>query len=262
MYLLIIVALQSLLKRAYYYYFGVKFMKTTIKFWTKSFLGLFFVSLLSLTPFSAFAEEEGADDVEEVVVTGSRIKRSNLDSPVPLLTLGEEQIELTGEVNVFDILSEIPANGYASYSRGTTNFSVGTGGVQAINLRGLGAARTLVLVNGRRWVPGIPGTPIVDLNSIPTDLIERIEVITGGASAVYGSDAIAGVINIILREDYAGLGIELTQGAYDEGDGETTGFSMTLGSDFDEGKGNAVFNLRYDEQGGVSGMDITERVVF
>ena len=226
-------------------------MKTSIKFWTKSFLGLFFVSLLSLTPFSAFADEEGADDVEEVVVTGSRIKRSNLDSPVPLLTLGEEQIELTGEVNVFDILSEIPANGYASYSRGTTNFSVGTGGVQAINLRGLGAARTLVLVNGRRWVPGIPGTPIVDLNSIPTDLIERIEVITGGASAVYGSDAIAGVINIILREDYSGLGIELTQGAYDEGDGETTGFSMTLGSDFDEGKGNAVFNLRYDEQGGV-----------
>ena len=250
--------------RAYYYLFGVIYMKNSIKFWTKSFLGLFFVSLLSLTPFSAFADEEGADDVEEVVVTGSRIKRSNLDSPVPLLTLGEEQIELTGEVNVFDILSEIPANGYASYSRGTTNFNVGTGGVQAINLRGLGAARTLVLVNGRRWVPGIPGTPIVDLNSIPTDLIERIEVITGGASAVYGSDAIAGVINIILREDFSGLGIELTQGAYDEGDGETTGFSMTLGSDFDEGKGNAVFNIRYDEQGGVwaRDRDKTDRDVF
>jgi len=240
-------------------------MTISFKFWTQSFFGLFFISLLSFTSLSVFsADEEGADDVEEVIVTGSRIKRSNIDSPVPLLTLGEEQIELTGEVNVFDILSEIPANGYASYSRGTTNFNVGTGGVQAINLRGLGAARTLVLVNGRRWVPGIPGTPIVDLNSIPTDLIERIEVITGGASAVYGSDAIAGVINIILREDYSGLGIEFTRGAYDEGDGKTTGFSMTLGSDFDEGKGNAVFNLRYDEQGGVwaRDRDKTDRDVF
>jgi len=251
--------------RLFLLFIGVGSMKNTITFWTKSFFGLFIVSLLSFTSLTAFADDEdSADDVEEVVVTGSRIKRSNLDSPVPLLTLGEEQIELTGEVNVFDILSEIPANGYASYSRGTTNFSVGTGGVQAINLRGLGAARTLVLVNGRRWVPGIPGTPIVDLNSIPTDLIERIEVITGGASAVYGSDAIAGVINIILREDYSGLGIEFTEGAYDEGDGETTGFSLTLGSDFDEGKGNAVFNIRYDEQGGVWGKnrDKTDRDVF
>jgi len=242
-------------------------MKNPLSFNFKSSLGFALVALLSFgSIFSVSADEdgEGADDVEEVVVTGSRIKRTNIDSPVPLLTLGEEQIELTGEVNVFDILSEIPANGYASYSRGTTNFNVGTGGVQAINLRGLGAARTLVLVNGRRWVPGIPGTPIVDLNSIPTDLIERIEVITGGASAVYGSDAIAGVINIILREDYAGLGIEFTQGAYDEGDGKTTGFSMTLGSDFDEGKGNAVFNLRFDEQGGVwaRDRDRTNRDVF
>ena len=241
-------------------------MKNAKVFYSKSSLTFALVALLGFgSVFTVSAEEEeSAESAEEIVVTGSRIKRSNLDSPVPLLTLGEEQIELTGEVNVFDILSEIPANGYASYSRGTTNFNVGTGGVQAINLRGLGAARTLVLVNGRRWVPGIPGTPIVDLNSIPTDLIERIEVITGGASAVYGSDAIAGVINIILREDYAGLGIEFTQGAYDEGDGETTGFSMTLGSDFDEGKGNAVFNLRFDEQGGVWARDRerTNRDVF
>ena len=170
--------------------------------------------------------DEDVEDIEEVLVTGSRIKRTNpLEATNPIVSIAEEQIELTGSVNVYDILNEIPQAGPATYSRASTNFSVGSSGQQTIDLRGLGEGRTLTLVNGRRWVGGIPGTNIVDLNSIPTDLIERLEVTTGGASAVYGSDAIAGVVNVILKDDFEGVSLEVMTGAYDKGDGETNLYS-------------------------------------
>ena len=200
------------------------------------------------------SEEEAA--MEEVIVTGSRIKGvSPLEAVNPVVSIGEEQIEFTGSVNVYDILNEIPQAGPATYSRASTNFSVGASGQQTIDLRGLGEARTLTLVSGRRWVGGIPGTNIVDLNSIPSDLIERMEVSTGGASAVYGSDAVAGVVNIILKKDFEGFNFEMMQGAYEKGDGDTNLYSLTAGSNFDDGRGNVIFNLRYDEQGGVMARD-------
>ena len=224
-------------------------------------LGIFGILALNISMVSAqdaddADSEDSAEDIEEVLVTGSRIKRTNpLEATNPIVSIGEEQIELTGSVNVYDILNEIPQAGPAAISRASTNFSVGASGQQTIDLRGLGAGRTLTLVNGRRWVGGIPGTNIVDLNSIPSDLIERLEVSTGGASAVYGSDAIAGVVNVILKDDFEGVSLEAMTGAYDAGDGETNLYSLTAGASFAEDRGNAIINLRYDDQGGVMARD-------
>jgi iron complex outermembrane receptor protein len=233
-------------------------MKNSVLFYSKSSLGFALVALLSFgSVFSVSADEEdSAEDVaEEIVVTGSRIKRAdNISSPTPMVTLGETQIEETGSINVYDILNELPQAGEGT-SRGNSNFTVGSSGLQTVNLRGLGAGRTLTLVNGRRWVGGVPGTGTVDLNSIPTDLIERLEVITGGASSVYGSDAVAGVVNIILKDDFEGMSIEVMEGAYDAGDGDTKMASVTFGSSFADGRGNAVFNVRSDEQGAVFARD-------
>ena len=233
-------------------------MKNSVSFYSKSSLGFALVALLSFgSVFSVSADEEdSAEDVaEEIVVTGSRIKRANnISSPTPMVTLGEDQIENTGSVNVYDILNELPQAGDA-LSRGNTNFTVGSSGVQTVNLRGLGSGRTLTLVNGRRWVGGQPGEGYVDLNSIPTDLIERLEVITGGASSVYGSDAIAGVVNIILKDDFEGMSIEVMEGGYDAGDGDTKLASLTFGAQFADGRGSSIFNIRTDEQGSVFARD-------
>ena len=233
-------------------------MKNSVLFYSKSSLGFALVALLSFgSVFSVSAdEEESAEEVaEEIVVTGSRIKRANnISSPTPMVTLGEDQIENTGSVNVYDILNELPQAGDA-LSRGNTNFTVGSSGVQTVNLRGLGSGRTLTLVNGRRWVGGQPGEGYVDLNSIPTDLIERLEVITGGASSVYGSDAIAGVVNIILKDDFEGMSIEVMEGGYDAGDGDTKLASLTFGAQFADGRGSSIFNIRTDEQGSVFARD-------
>ena len=203
------------------------------------------------------SSEAAAEDevVEEIITTGSRIKRAdNSSSPVPMISMGEDQIELTGSINVYDILNELPQAGEGT-NRGNTNFTVGSSGLQTINLRGLGSSRTLTLVNGRRWVGGIPGSSIVDLNSIPADLIQRLEVVTGGASSVYGSDAVAGVVNVILKDNYEGIDIEAMGGAYREGDGNTASFSITMGGNYADGRGNAVFNIRADQQGQVRARD-------
>ena len=214
------------------------------------------LGLFSLPTFAQDSDEADTDDtVEEVIVTGSRIKRTtNLNAPTPMVTLGAEQIELTGSVNVYDIINELPQAGEGT-SRGNTNFTVGSSGLQTVNLRGLGSGRTLTLVNGRRWVGGVPGTGTVDVNSIPTDLIERIEVVTGGASSVYGSDAVAGVVNYILKDDFEGISFQTMSGEYDKGDGETSAISLTFGGNYADGRGNAVFNLRVDEQGSVFARD-------
>ena len=228
------------------------------EFYSRSGLSFTLVALLSfgsIFSISAEEEEDSAEVAEEIVVTGSRIKRAdNISSPTPMVTLGEDQIENTGSVNVYDILNELPQAGDA-LSRGNTNFTVGSSGVQTVNLRGLGSGRTLTLVNGRRWVGGQPGEGYVDLNSIPTDLIEKLEVITGGASSVYGSDAIAGGVNIILKDDFEGMSLEVMEGGYDAGDGDTKLASLTFGASFADGRGSSIFNIRTDEQGSVFARD-------
>lgn len=227
------------------------------KYFLLSILTLSTVGMVNAQSDEVDSSESVDDSVEEIVITGSRIKRAdNLSSATPMITLGEDQIELTGSINVYDILNELPQAG-EGLSRGNTNFTVGSSGLQTVDLRGLGDGRTLTLVNGRRWVGGVPGTGTVDLNSIPTDLIANLEVITGGASAVYGSDAVAGVININLKNDFEGFTFEAMDGKYNKGDGETRLYSMTFGANFADGKGNSVFNIRTDEQGRVMARDRT-----
>src|SRR6185295_2358409 len=139
--------------------------------------------------------------VEEIVVTGSRIPRVELTTAAPVTVLNRTQIESSGRPSIGDILQSIPEQSNAI----NTQFNNGGDGSTRINLRGLGTARTLVLVNGRRFVAGGTGADAsVDLNSIPTSAIQRIEILKDGASAVYGSDAISGVVNIITRKDFSG----------------------------------------------------------
>ena len=201
---------------------------------------------------------ETADDaVEGVVVTGSRIPRPNLEQPTPVATVTEELIENSGTSNLGDIVAELPALNSNGTVRANADSFGDTGGLNFPDLRGLGVSRTLTLVNGKRHVAGYPGTQAVDLNSIPTALVERVEVITGGASAVYGSDAVSGVINIILKDDFEGIEIGAQAGAPTEGGyGENHSAYVTIGSNFADDRGNATFTLFRDHQGAIKASDI------
>jgi outer membrane receptor protein involved in Fe transport len=194
----------------------------------------------------AFAAEEGAEEVERIEVTGSRIKRADMEGANPIQVITRDALVATGMANMGDILQEIP-----SVAGAATNTAINNGGSGAIrvSLRGLGSARTLVLLNGRRMVAsGSGANSSVDLSTIPTAIVKRVEVLKDGASAIYGSDAIAGVVNIITRDDFEGF--EFNAG-YDVGtqeqDGEQTTVDVTIG--FSSDKGNAVVSAFYTEQG-------------
>lgn len=201
-----------------------------------------------ITTVNTPADEEAVQ--ETVMVTGSRIAQTNLSSPVPVSQFNAEQIDLTGAVNTAEILRTLPAAGVSGLTSTNSNFTVTASGINTVDLRNLGEDRTLVLVNGRRFVAGLPGSQIVDFNQIPTDFIDRIDVITGGASAVYGSDALAGVVNIILKDDYEGFSFAAQTGIADAGDLESYRATMTAGSNFDNGRGNAVASITWSKNNG------------
>lgn len=176
-------------------------------------------AVLAATAVSSHAEQ--GDPVENVVVTGSRIKRQDLKSVGPVTVLNASDIAARGITSTDVLLQELPASaGFAGNQ--TSAYWIGAGwGTAQVNLRGLGANRTLVLLNGRRLVYGGSGAnSSVDLNLIPTSLIERIEVLKDGASALYGADAVAGVVNIVTREQFDGLSFDTKYGQTSEGDGE------------------------------------------
>src|ERR1700741_3346803 len=145
------------------------------------------------------AGDQGGQNVE---VTGTRIRRPNIESNVPIVSVTADEIA-DGDPSVGDALNDLPSL-RSTFSQANSVRFIGTTGLNILDLRGLGTARTLVLVNGRRHITSLPGDFVVDINTIPSDLIERIDVITGGSSAVYGSDAVAGVVNFVLRRDYDG----------------------------------------------------------
>jgi outer membrane receptor protein involved in Fe transport len=157
------------------------------------------------------AQEQAAEDdegeVAAVVVTGSRIRRSPANAPTALIQVGREEVLQSGQVNVVDFLADIPALQGSQVPEDTTQF-LNIGGLSLLNLRELGAARTLVLVDGRRHVGSNPGGLSVDVDTIPSLLIENVEVVTGGQSALYGADAVAGVVNFILRRNFEGIEID------------------------------------------------------
>ncbi len=152
---------------------------------------------------------------EEVIVTGSRIRRKDLTTPAPVTVVTREQFESSGRMTIGDYLQTMPEQGNApNFQLNTGGINYGADGATRINLRSLGVQRTLVLVNGRRVVPaGLGATAAVDLNTIPTEAVERVEILKDGASAVYGSDAIAGVVNVITRQRYNGTELGAQYGA-------------------------------------------------
>ncbi|WP_375429252.1 TonB-dependent receptor domain-containing protein [uncultured Sphingomonas sp.] len=188
------------------------------------------------------AQTEGAD----VVVTGSRLARDpNATAPSPINTVTAADIRLTGVVDASEALREIPALANSTTIADSIERGTQDQGIAALDLRGLGANRTLVVVNGRRHVSGVPGSQIVDISTIPNALIDRVEVLTGGASAVYGADAVTGVVNFILKDDFDGLDLNLTQGLSRYEDGRTFTVDAVVGRNFDEGRGNVTLAGSY-----------------
>ena len=194
----------------------------------------------------------------EVVVTGSRIASRSYKSDSPLVSVGADQIAATGQVSLDAAIGQMPqfsaAQGQTEVGdvQGSTGFQ---GGQSYSDLRGLGPQRTLVLLDGQRLVPTNPNGAI-DLNVIPTALIEGVDVITGGASAVYGSDAIAGVVNFRLRHDFEGVQFSAQHGASTHGGGQEDSFSVLMGGNFADHRGNAVADLEYNERAAITGASL------
>ncbi|HEY6912335.1 MAG TPA: TonB-dependent receptor [Myxococcales bacterium] len=206
----------------------------------------------SPTPTSAppaQAEQKNKDMQEEIVVTGSRLRRKDLTTPAPVTVVTRQQFEGSGKMTIGDFLQTMPENGNApNFQLNTGGINYGADGTTRINLRSLGVQRTLVLINGRRVVPsGLGASAAVDLNTIPTEAVERVEVLKDGASAVYGSDAIAGVVNIITRRSYRGTDLGAQYGVSGKGDAQTFDAHVTTGMQGDNA--GALFSVRYLNQG-------------
>jgi iron complex outermembrane receptor protein len=208
----------------------------------------------ALVPTAAQAQDSVAEEAEapagddQIVVTGSRIARDpNATAPLPVSTLDAEDFQNFGGTDVTAALRQIPA----LISSGTVADSLerGGGGVgqATLNLRQLGSNRTLVLVDGWRHVSGVAGTQTVDVSTIPNALIERVEVLTGGASAVYGADAVTGVVNYVLKRDFEGIQLNGQMGLSTEGDGKSYRLEGVIGQNFADGRGNITFAAGYTQ---------------
>lgn len=224
-------------------------------------VGLILLACMQLSVSPSASAQAAA---EEIIVTGSRIRQSPLELSAPVQTVTAVDIDRSGEIAVADYLQRLPISGSAinrtNNASGNLGFPPDGGGIGAgaseIDLRYLGSKRVLVLVDGRRWVrgssaSGVSGT--VDLNTIPTAAIERIEVLQDGASPIYGSDAIAGVVNIITRSDYSGFEAETHQGMFDEGDGYSQDYSVSFGAGGERTR--ALLTLSYARQDDVLAPD-------
>ena len=211
----------------------------------------------------AFAQNAAANsaEVQELVVTGSRIVRQDLTSVSPVATVGEMELKASGVVNTENLLNTLPQ----AVPGITSTVNNGSGGAATVNLRGLGSLRTLVLVDGKRQTPTTQAG-VVDLNLIPPALIDRIEVVTGGASAVYGSDAIAGVVNFIMKKNFEGFEFTAGYSTTDDGEAPTYSLDASMGTSVDGGRGNVVLSLGYNrreallqgERGGTLGISLGE----
>jgi len=189
---------------------------------------------------ATFAADE---QTMEVTVTGTRISKPDLESNSPITTVTAEAIEQLNTVNLEGQLRQMP-----QFLPGSTEYiNNGNPGAATINLRGLGSNRTLVLMDGKRLPPfGTSGA--VDINLIPAALIERIDIVTGGASAVYGSDAVSGVVNFVTKKNFEGLQLDANTSQYGKGDGQTTSGAITAGGKFADDRGSAVLSFSYTKR--------------
>jgi iron complex outermembrane receptor protein len=209
-----------------------------------------------VTPAPAEADE--AIEGEPIIVTGSRIARRDYESDSPIVTVSNELIENTANVSLDQALDKLPQF-VAGQNQATsaTDFQpnpTSSPGIATVNLRGLGANRTLVLLDGRRTQPANAAL-LVDLNTIPKAALDGVEVITGGAGATYGADAVAGVVNFKLKRNFNGLTIDGQAGITGEGDGHQYEVSALIGSDFADGRGNAMVGVGYAQRGAVEATD-------
>lgn len=195
-----------------------------------------------MLPVGAQAQQQ-EERLEEITVTGSRIVRTDLESVSPLAIVDNEEFVISGNFNVELKLNELPST-LPSFGPSSNNPGDGTA---RVDLRGLGTSRTLVLVNGRRYIPSTQ-SGVVDLNTIPGTLIKQVDVVTGGASAVYGSDALAGVVNFQLIDDFEGVELTALYDQTSEGDAEKWNVDVTIGGNFANGRGNAVLYAGYAER--------------
>ena len=222
------------------------------------------VPAVLLSP-AVLAQEQSSDSMDEVVVTGSRIVSPNLQSISPITAIGAEELNIAGKSRIEDVLNQLPQ----AFAAQGSNISNASDGTATVDLRGLGARRTLVLVNGRRMQPGDPsGGSAADLNQIPLSLVKRVDVLTGGASSVYGADAVAGVVNFVMDTDFEGVRIDSNYDFYNhKNDNQRTqdlnnargfplpgsesnvgygkDFSIALGIGGAEGRGHATFYAGY-----------------
>ena len=192
---------------------------------------------MSVTAGATFAQDE---EIEEVVVTGTLIKDPNFVSSSPISVVSRDEIDLQAALNAEEILREVPG---VVPSVGA-NVNNGNGGFSYVNLRGLGSNRNVVLIDGVRYAPSeLAGR--FDLNNIPMAMVERIDVLTGGASTTYGADALGGVVNVVTKKNFTGIEINADWGETSENDGEEKALAVTIGADLDDGRGNATLSLGY-----------------
>lgn len=212
---------------------------------------------LAATP--AFAQEASEPDTTDaasdtdnfIVVTGSRIASPTVESPAPLQIIDSAAIDDSGITNIQELLLENPVFGTPALSRTNSAFLTSGTGVATVDLRDIGSDRTLVLVNGRRVVAGLPGSSTVDLNMIPVQFLERIDVLTGGASSLYGSDAIAGVVNFVYKRDFEGIEANAQYGITEQGDDPRYQANLTVGTNTGDGRGNIMVHFGYSNEEGL-----------
>jgi len=211
----------------------------------------------------AFAQQatppvaDSDEPTEEVVVTGSRIRQAVENFANPVTTMSSDAILKSGETNVADFLGQLPALIGSTTGDRTAGSVPGFGevGLNLLDLRHLGEDRTLVLVDGRRHVSGLAGSAAVDIDAIPTDLIENVDVLTGGASAIYGADGVSGVVNFRLKKDFEGFTARVQTGTSEEGDGNNLYAALTAGMNFADDRGNVAFAYEYNADDRVNDQD-------
>lgn len=227
--------------------------------------------LISLTTLpSAFAQESNAQgttqatgaekEIEKIQITGSRIKRYEFAMPMPLVGLNKEDIDVIGSNDIADVLFEVPS-AVAGISSSTSTTSIQNSGLNTANLRGLGDNRTLVLIDGRRTVSNSANGNRVSLGTIPSSFVDKVEVITGGASAVYGSDAVAGVVNIITENNQEGFEIDARVGRNNSLSQEDYTFDISWGGSFANDKGYVFASLNYDKETAIRARDVSRSLI-
>jgi len=215
----------------------------------RSFLAYAAVASAVAAALETRVQAQGGDGLEEIFVTGSRISRQGFDAPTPVTAIDSDYLLDLGYVNVGAAVQQLPIN-KASLTPETNGFGSFNVGAQIVNLRALGSNRTLTLVDGRRHIPSTD-TANVDLNLIPPLLLERTEVVTGGASAAYGSDALAGVVNVILDKNLEGLRLQADYFQTGEGDGQSVHLSGAGGTSLFDGRAHLIVGAEYEDAEGI-----------